>query len=349
MSLDDIGERDLIDEIRRMFETAGPRTLIGIGDDAAVIDVGGRLLCITTDTFTEWVHFRWDFISPFQMGAKALNATVSDCAAMGCAPRWITISLAAPGGTQIGRVRGLYEGMKDAAGRHGCDIVGGDTVSTLSDLCLSLTAVGEPFGARVLTRTGAEIGDDVFVTGTLGGPTAGLLLLRHEPELTLQDEFRFSVMRFLEPEARVAAARVLAGRFPVTSMIDISDGFSVDLHHLAKESGVGFHIDRGNFPVDPSVFAVADELRIPADLMVLHGGEEFELLFTLAPGEDERVVRELRDEAGLEVTRVGTVVPEDEGVLLMDETGEGQPIVEHGYEHFHDSGADSRTPPDRHS
>ncbi|MFH1277945.1 MAG: thiamine-phosphate kinase [Candidatus Eisenbacteria bacterium] len=338
MSLRETGERGLIEELRRMFEKTGERTLLGIGDDAAVVDAGGRLLVITTDSFTEWHHFRWDFISPDQTGEKALNATVSDCAAMGCAPLWVTVSLAAPAETQTERIMEIFIGLKRGAERHRCDIVGGDTVASTSDLVLTLTAVGEPFGERVITRSGAGVGDDLFVTGRLGGPMAGLLLLRHEPSLSLEEEFRPSVMRFLAPEARVDAARILSRRFPVTSLIDVSDGLSVDLHHLARESGVGFHVEKANLPVESSIFAIAERLEVPPEVLALHGGEEFELLFTLPPGEEERVVRELREEAGLEVTRIGTAVPSEEGVLLVDENGEEEPLPEKGYEHFRERG-----------
>lgn len=346
MNLGEIGERELIEEFRRMFEKRGERTLLGIGDDAAVLEFAGRPLVITTDTFTEWHHFRWDFISPDQTGEKALNATVSDCAAMGCAPLWVTVSIAAPAETQAERILEIYLGLKRGAERHRCEIVGGDTVASTSDLVLTLTAVGEPFGGRVLTRSGAEVGDDLFVTGRLGGPTAGLLLLRHEPSLSLEEEYRPSVMRFLAPEARVDGARVLARRFPVTSLIDVSDGLSVDLHHVARESGVGIHLEREALPVDASVFAIAERLGVSPEVFVLHGGEEFELLFTMPPGEEERVREELLEEAGLEVTRIGTVVPAGEGVVLVGEDGEGEPLPERGYEHFRDEGpGGSKGPP----
>jgi thiamine-monophosphate kinase len=322
MSLGDLGERGLIDRIRDLVGPPGPRTLIGIGDDAA-----------------EWVHFRFDFISPDQLGEKVVAATVSDCAAMGCAPLWVTVALAAPEEMTAERIEELYVGLRRGAGKYGCDLVGGDTIAAMSDLTLSLTAVGEPFGGRVLTRSGAEVGDDVFVTGRLGGATAGLLLLENAPELTIREEFRASVLRYLSPEARVAPARVLASRFPVSSLIDVSDGLSVDLHHLAREGRVGFRIERALVPAEASALRVAHQFEISSDAFVLHGGEEFELLFTAPPGEEEAIVETVREATGVLVTRIGSVVDEEEGVLLVDENGEEENLPERGFEHFRSQGA----------
>jgi thiamine-monophosphate kinase len=333
MSLDEIGERAIIRRIREIVGEPSERTLLGIGDDAAVIDAGGRLLVLTTDAFTEWVHFRFDLISPDQVGEKALAATVSDCAAMGCAPRWVTVALSAPSELSIERVEEIYHGLARGAKKYGCDLVGGDTVSSMSDMTLALTAVGEPFGGRVLARSGAEVGDDVYVTGALGGPMAGLFLLQNAPELTLREEFHDSVRRYLAPEARVEAARILATRFPVTSLIDVSDGLSVDIHHLARASGVGFLLERALIPAEPSALRIAEAFDESIDLLVLHGGEEFELLFTVSPGEED-LVEAVRAETGLSVTRIGTAVDREDGIVLLDECGEGEPLEEIGYEHF---------------
>lgn len=334
MSLGRLGEKRLILRLRRILGEPSARTLLGIGDDAAVIEAGGRPLVVTTDAFTEWVHFRFDYISPDQVGEKILAATVSDCAAMGAAPRWVTVALAAPAETPIERIEALYGGLKRGASKYGCDIVGGDTISSLSDLTISLTAIGEPFGPRLLTRAGAEVGDDLYVTGRLGGAMAGLLLLENAPEKTLRPEFRAAALRYLAPEARIGAARVLATRFPVTALIDVSDGLSVDVHHLARESGVGFRIEKKRIPAEPSALRVAEELGVARELILHHSGEEFELLFTMPSGEEDALLDALASEAGLEAARIGTVVEEGEGVLLVDEKGEGEPLLEEGYEHF---------------
>ncbi len=293
---------------------------------------------ITTDAFTEWFHFRIDQISPDQIGAKALTATVSDCAAMGCQPLWVTVALAVPADTSAERVEGIALGMKEAAERYGCDIVGGDTIQAMSDLSLSLTAVGAPFGERVLLRSGARVGDELWVTGSLGGARAGQLLLEKAPRLTLEKEFRESVLRFLQPEARISVARILATAYPVTSMIDLSDGLSVDAHHLARESGVGIRIEKKKIPTLSSAQKVVGALGIDPVELALNSGEEFELLFTLPPGEGKDLPARIQKEAALPVTRIGVVVPAEEGVALADKDGNRTPLVEAGYEHFRPPG-----------
>lgn len=334
MSGERLNERELIASFRELFGNPGSETLLGIGDDAAVVRPTKSSLVITTDAFTEWVHFRVDHISPDQLGSKVFTATVSDCAAMGCAPKWVTVALAMPEETPAHKVHQLYHGFREAADRYKCDLVGGDTVRSMSDMTLSLTAIGEPFGEKILTRAGVEEGDDLYVTGRLGGPAAALLLFEHAPDLTVQKRFHKSMFRFFEPEARIDVARILALSLPVSALIDLSDGLSVDLHHLARESSVGFRVERDRVPVLPSVDKVAAKLKVPPELLPLHGGEEFELLFTASPGREEQVIDEITGKTGVEVTRIGVAVCADEGVLLIDSEGNEEPFREAGYEHF---------------
>ncbi len=334
MSDEKLNERELITSFREQFSNTGKETLLGIGDDAAVVRPTKPSLVITTDAFTEWVHFRVDHIAPDQLGAKVFTATVSDCAAMGCAPKWVTVALATPDETPAHRIHQIYSGFRVAADRYQCDLVGGDTVRSMSDMTLSLTAIGEPFGERILTRSGVEEGDDLYVTGRLGGPAAALLLFEHAPDLTVQKRFHTSMFRFFEPEARVDIARILVTSLPVSALIDLSDGLSVDLHHLARESGVGFRVERELVPVLPSVNLVAAKMDVPPELIPLHGGEEFELLFTASPGREEQVIESITGKTGVEVTRIGIAVSADEGVLLVDGEGNEEPFREAGYEHF---------------
>lgn len=334
MTLEKIGEKELIQEIQKIIGKPGERTPLGIGDDAAIIEPSGKKMVITTDAFTEWVHFRMDHIAPDQLGAKVMAATVSDCAAMGCAPRWVTVAIAAPEETPVNRVMGIYHGLVRAARLYGCDLVGGDTIRSFSDLSLTLTAVGEPFGDRIITRSTARVGDDLYVSGQLGGAMAGFILLDRSPELSLEKKYSPSMMRYLAPEARVELSRLVTAHLPVTAMIDVSDGLSVELHHLRRESGVGFHINPGDLPVLPSAIEVASDLDVPLEALVFQGGEEFELLFTVSPDYGDEVIDTIQREAAIEVTRIGTVVPEEEGILLLDPDGTGIPLTEEGFEHF---------------
>ncbi|MBN1825124.1 MAG: thiamine-phosphate kinase [Candidatus Eisenbacteria bacterium] len=334
MNAAEFSERGLIASFRELFAETSERTLLGIGDDAAVLRTGSPTLVITTDAFSEWVHFRVDHIAPDQLGEKMVTATVSDCAAMGCVPRWLTVALAAPSETPAHRIHSIYEGLKRGCERYDCDLVGGDTVRAMSDLCVSLTAVGEPCGESVLTRSGAAEGDDLYVTGRLGGPAAAILLLREAPERSTEEAFREAMFRFLHPEARIAEGRLLATRLGASSAIDISDGLSADVAHLAEESRVGFRVEREELPVLPSALAVAEALQVPGELFALHGGEEFELLFTLDPGREEEVYAAF-DEAGLPVpTRIGAAAAAEDGILLVDRRGDGEPLIDSGFDHF---------------
>jgi len=344
LTLENIGEKELIREIQKIVGDPGDRTSLGIGDDAAILEPSQEKLVITTDAFTEWIHFRMDHISPDQLGAKVMAATVSDCAAMGCAPRWVTVAIAAPAETPINRVLGIYHGLARAAGSYGCDLVGGDTVRAFSDLSLTLTAVGESIDGTIITRSGAQVGDDVYVSGLLGGAMAGFVLLDRFPELSLDDKYSPCLMRYLAPEARVELSRLLTSYLPVTAMIDVSDGLSVELHHLSRESGVGFHIEPARVPVLPSAIEAATEMDVPLEALVFQGGEEFELLFTVSPGYDEEMIDRIRDEAGIEVTRIGTVVPEEEGIMLLDPDEDGMPLTEEGFEHFGGKNSEEKTP-----
>lgn len=329
----DLSERELIDQIAALIPEPSDRTLLGIGDDAAILQAGARSTVVTTDTFTEWVHFRMDHLSPDQVGFKSMSAAISDCAAMGAAPRWVTISVAAPDNTSSQRILSMYHGIVEAARAHECDIVGGDTVRSMSDLTITITVIGEPLGERIWTRSGAQIGDDVLVTGELGGPMAALALLENEARMSLDERYQRTMIRFLRPEARVDVARALAS-FPITSAIDISDGLSTELHHIARASGIGFHIERETIPLYDGALVVAEDLGYPAEAFALFGGEEFELLLTVEPGYNEELVHTVEQETGLRLTRIGTVVDAEEGVTLFDSAGGSEVLEEKGYEHF---------------
>ncbi len=334
MTLEKLGERSLIREIEKILGNPGDHTIVGIGDDAAILRAGDRPLVMTTDSFAEWVHFRTDHISPDQLGAKVMAATVSDCAAMGCIPKWVTVSVAAPEETEVELILSFYHGIRSAADRYKCDVVGGDTIRTMSDMMFTLTAVGEAVGPHILTRSGAKVGDDLFVTGMLGGPGAALVLLDKDPKLSLDKKYREAMERYLAPEARVDVTRILAEKFPITSMIDISDGLATEVHHIGRESGVGIHVESGTVPVLPAALEVAADLDVPIEALIFHGGEEFELLFTAPPGLDEEIVEAVSMEIPVAVTRIGTIVPAEEEIMLVHPEGGIELLTEDGYEHF---------------
>jgi thiamine-monophosphate kinase len=256
------GEFDFIDWIRRQ-SPATPLVSVPPGDDLAVLNwPAGELLLVGADQVLDGVHFDSRVHSPRQIGRKAMNRNLSDCAAMACLPAAAVATVALPRGAGMEYAKELYLGLRDAADAFDCPIVGGDTGSWPGALALSVTILCRSAGIAPITRAGARPGDLVCVTGSLGGSLLG----RH--------------MTF---EPRIALARRLAGSGHITAMIDLSDGLSRDLRHICRESKVGALIDAEKVPIHPDVLRLADS-GSPLE-HALHDGEDYELLFTIAPGD----------------------------------------------------------------
>jgi len=308
----DIGEFGLIGEIEKLAVT-GEETVVGIGDDAAVLASPrkGMLTLLTTDMLIEGTHFDLSRATPYQVGWKAIGCGLSDIAAMAGIPLAAVVSLGARADLAVSFVRDLYRGVADLARRFGCGVVGGDTVRSAAGLVLSVTVTGEVERERLALRSGARPGDGVWVTGRLGGSING---------------------KHLSFMPRIEEARFLAERFSVRAMMDLSDGLGSDLHRMAAASGVGFRIEAENVPVDRK--AVGDVVEATALKRAFYDGEDFELLFTLdrscAPAEVKREF-DARFECG--VTRIGTVMERSHGVTVAG-PGYEQPIEEGGFSHF---------------
>ncbi len=275
-SVADLGEFGLIARITAGRELP-PGTLLGPGDDAAVLAAADGRVVVTTDVLVEGVHFRLDWSTPHQVGRKAVAANLADVAAMGAAPTALVVGLAVPGRTPISVVDGLVAGMWAEAGQAGAGIVGGDVVSS-EQLVVSVTALGDLQGRAPVTRSGARPGDVLGLCGRLGWAAAGLAVLRRG---------------FRSPLAVVAAHRVpeppygagpQAASAGATAMIDISDGLLADAGHLAVASDVGIDIDSVAVPVASRLVEVASALGADARHWVLTGGEDHALLASFPAG-----------------------------------------------------------------
>ncbi|HQM51637.1 MAG: thiamine-phosphate kinase [Chlamydiae bacterium] len=311
-TLGDIGEFALIRELRGRL-SAGPGTLVGIGDDAAVLEppAPGRVLLFTTDMLVEGTHFDLAAASPYRIGWKALACSLSDIAAMGGVPRAAVVSLGAPGGLGVDFCRELYRGMDEAARRFDCGIAGGDTVGSSRGLAVSVAMLGDVERERLVLRSGARTGDGLWVTGWLGGSLAG---------------------KHLAFTPRVHEARFLVERFPVTAMMDLSDGLGSDLFRMAEASEAGFRLCAGRIPVDRAAIGDADEETLLR--RALYDGEDFELLAAVAPSVDDAVVKEAFDarfDCG--IRRIGTVMGKAHGITLSTPEGE-RPLIEGGFAHL---------------
>ena len=280
---------------------------MGPGDDSAVIAVGDERLMLTADTILEGTHFRKG-TNPGLVGAKAVNVSLSDLAAMAALPTAVLVAAALPRDFRAGDARSIMEGAFAAANAFGADVAGGDVTSWEGPLAVTTTALGVSRGVGPILRSGARVGDAVFVTGSLGGSRLG----RH--------------LRF---RPRMREARGLACAVTVTSMIDLSDGLATDLAHLCEESGVGAEIEARRVPVSPSARRLSATTGRTPLWHALNDGEDFELLFTVAAAEASRVPKRLVATA---VTGLGTI-KRGRTVRLIEVGGRRRVLRAEGYEH----------------
>lgn len=334
MRLRDLGEFGLIERVRARAGAPGPGTLVGIGDDAAVVAAPrtGALL-VTTDAYLEGVHFRLDWSAPFEVGAKAAAGALSDIAAMGGRPAHLFLALGAPPDTPIDTVDAILDGILAVASRCGAHLAGGDTIASPDRILLVLTATGEPAGPAPVRRAGARPGDRLLVTGSLGGSLAGLTLLREAPDRAAEPAFAPALLRHRAPEPRLAAAALLTSRFHPTAMIDVSDGLASEVAHLAAASGVGFRVDLAAVPLHPGARAVAAALGRDATRLALASGEEYELLFTAPPEEAAGIARALAAETRTPATPIGEAIAEH-ALVARDASGRDAPLAPEGFRHF---------------
>ena len=326
----DIGEFELIARLAARLGTASG-VAVGIGDDTAVLDVTpGMQLLATTDGQVEGVHFLRDGTPPGALGHRALASNLSDVAAMGGRPRWALVALSLPSDMPLAWIEALYDGMGALARRHDVAVVGGNVARSTGGAVVDVTLLGEVDPARRLTRAGARPGDVVVVTGAPGASAGGLELVLH-PELRarLADE---QGARLLEahwrPEPRIEAGQHLAAAGGVSAMIDISDGLAGDLGHILAASGVGATLNAACVPVGEDLAALESLVGRDALELVLHGGEAYELLFTCAPDDAARLIREI----GIPAHCVGQI--DEEPGLRLRRGADVTQLPARGHDHF---------------
>jgi thiamine-monophosphate kinase len=324
MKIKDIGgEFALIDQLNRMTSVAHKDLIAGVGDDAAVIRTApapAPYLLVTTDVLVEEIHFKHAWATPEQIGIKAAECNLSDIAAMGGTPSWMFISLVLTENVEVEWIRQVYAGISGSCRRHGVIVAGGDTVlgpvNSLNITLLGIVAAGD-----LCLRSHAKVGDLLMVTGPLGASAAALELLRKnkKPEAYLLD-------KHLAPACRLDISRKLAA--VAHAMIDISDGLGSEVHHICRQSAVGARIDAASIPIHDAVIGAARDLDKDPLQLALSGGEDFELLFSIAPDEATRLTR-----AGLNCHTVGRIVEPSEGIELVHPDGGSIPLPA-GYDHF---------------
>lgn len=330
MLIKEIGEFGLIERLMGS-RIAPPGVVKGAGDDAAVLQIsrGSRLL-VTGDMLVEGTHFLRDQASPFDLGYKLLAVNLSDIAAMAGTPRFAVVFLGLPADLTVEAVEELYQGLQSLADQHQVAIVGGDTVRS-QHLTLGLTLLGEGNPSKVILRSGAQAGDLLAVTGTLGGSAAGLAVVLGQVAVEEETARRARAAHY-RPCPRVKEGIRLGSLGLVGAMIDISDSLASEVAHLCRESGVGAELWGEAVPIAPEVPRIAQALGQSPLNLALYGGEDYELLFAVNPAGWERVKVEMA-ELGTPVTAIGRFTASPRKIELTV-SGRRQPLASSGYDHF---------------
>jgi len=326
LKLNDLGEEELL-EIAKDICEVGSGVEMGIGDDAAVLKMGDDCLLISTDMILKGFHFT-DGASARQIGRKAVVTNLSDIAAMGGESLGLVYSIGSLGEEDVDFFIDILEVMNDAAREHDTFVVGGD-LNEANSLIISGTAFGRIGDGDLLTRSGAEPGDFIGLTGRLGTVPAAVRA-DLDSEISLED-WEGLKNALDNPVARLKEGRILSNVGGVNSAIDVTDGLVGDLWQISRSSGVGLTIHYDNLPVDPLAEEFSAENSFELDEFVLYGGEEFELLFTVE-SESWGKVEDRFQEIGTEVTKIGKV---GKGGSVKLSKGEGeQELADRGFEHF---------------
>ncbi len=324
-SISTLGEFGLITHLTKNFQITQPSTIIGIGDDAAVLDFEQKKCVLTTDLLIEGVHFDLSYVPLKHLGYKAVMVNLSDVYAMNATASQITVSIAVSNRFPLEALEELYAGIHTAAKLYNVDVVGGDTTSSTTGIMISVTAIGYAKEEELVYRTGAKEGDLLVVSGDLGAAYLGLQILEREKQVYKAnpnsqpdlDQYAYLIERQLKPEARKDIIKLLKDlEVQPTSMIDISDGLSSEIIHLCTQSKLGVNVYEDKIPLDPTVIATCEEFSMNSTTVALNGGEDYELLFTI-PQEDYPKIK-----SNPSLTVVGHMLDEKSGMALVTRANE---------------------------
>ena len=330
-----LGEFGLIDHLTKNIKVKNASSVKGIGDDAAVIDIGDKYQLISTDLLVEGVHFDLSYMPLKHLGYKSVAVNVSDICAMNGVAKQITLGLAMSNRFTVEALDEFYEGIRLACEHYGVDLVGGDTTSSTSGLMISVTIIGEVEKENVVYRNGAKVNDLVICTGDLGAAYLGLQLLNREKEMfkenpTMQPDLSgndYVLKRQLKPEAGIKYIEILKDLNIIpTSMIDISDGLSSEILHLAKSSKVGITIHEDKIPIDYTTMNLANEFNMNPITCALSGGEDYELLFTVSQLHYDKFKKDA------DFTIVGYVTEFSEGNNFIAKDGTSHLLTAQGWD-----------------
>jgi len=338
--ISELGEFGLIEHLTKGIKLINPSSKKGVGDDAAVLEYPDKQIVVTTDLLLEGIHFNLMYTPLKHLGYKAAVVNFSDIYSMNARPKQITVSLGLSKRFVLEDVDALYEGIYLACNNYGVDLIGGDTSASVTGLIICITAIGEPGKNDIVYRDGAQINDLICVSGNLGSAYMGLQLLEREKTIYEEDPttqpdlsgYDYILKRQLKPEARKDIIEIFSDlRIKPTSMIDVSDGLSSDLMHICKNSNVGCKIYQDKIPIDQSTIAMANEFHLDPVIPVLHGGEDYELLFTIPLKLHDKI------NSLSQVSLIGHICKEEEGRYLITTQGNSIELKAQGWNALNDT------------
>ena len=336
-SIEALGEFGLIDHLTSTFSHSLKSTITGIGDDAAVIDFNNKHTVVSTDMLVEVIHFHLGYMPMKHLGYKSVVVNVSDICAMNATPTHITVSISVSSLFSVEALEEFYEGVALACKVYKVDLIGGDTVASQKGMTISVTALGAIEKNKAVYRSGAQENDLLVVSGDLGSAYLGFQVLererqvfeanpQHKPDLDL---YTYLVERQLKPEARKDIIELL-GQLEVqpTAMIDISDGLASEIKHICKSSTVGCHLYEDKIPIDPVAIRTCEEFSLDPTTVALSGGEDYELLFTIAQEDYPKI------KANPNLTVIGHMTDKSQGAQLITRSGEALELKAQGWSAF---------------
>ena len=332
-----LGEFGLIEHLTKNIELQNASSILGVGDDAAVIDHFGKQTVITTDLLVEGVHFDLTYTPLKHLGYKSIIVNLSDIYAMNASPTQITMSLGISNRFSVEALDEFYEGVYAACAKYGVDLVGGDTTSSQKGFIISVTAIGEVTPDKFVKRSTAQKGDLLCVSGDLGAAYVGLLFLEREKKIFMEspgvqpdlEGESYVIGRLLKPEARKDIIDFFTQQqITPTSMLDISDGLSSEILHICKESNLGCILYEEKIPVNEDMRKAAFKFEIDPTACALSGGEDYELLFTIPQTDYDKLV------LNEQISVIGYMTEPEQGALIITKGGSKHAITAQGWNHL---------------
>lgn len=332
-----LGEFGLIGHLTKNIEIQNASTILGIGDDAAVIDHFGKQTVISTDLLIEGVHFDLVYTPLKHLGYKSVVVNLSDIYAMNATPTQITLSIAFSNRFSLEALEEFYEGAIAACNEYNVDLVGGDTSTSQKGLIISVTAIGEVSPEKIVRRNTAKKGDLLCCSGDLGAAYLGLLFLEREKKIFLEspqvqpdlENEKYVLGRLLKPEARKDIIQFFEEQHIVpTSMMDISDGLSSEILHICKDSNTGCRLYEEKIPIAEEMRQAAYKFEIDPTACALSGGEDYELLFTVSQADYDKIV------LSEQISVIGYITEPEEGCRIITKGGSLHDITAQGWNAF---------------